>query len=334
MYNRQEFPPNTAANKMISSIPSVRVGETIRDIEKMLSKKASMFDTIDYIYVVDEENVLHGVITIKKILSTLKKDTKVEDVMEKNLVVVHPLTNQERVVYLALSHGIKAIPVVDRDKHFLGIIPYDTILQIFNQEVREDVLKFGGIFHKVGKEFTTIRSPAWVMIKSRLFWLIIGVLGGAIAASVVSSFESVLSRFLMLAAFIPVLVYMSDAVGTQSETLIIRSIALDPKLSVKTYLLREFKIASVLALICGILISIVAMIGWRMPLLGLIVGFSMFLSILAAVFISTFLPLIFKKINWDPAVATGPFATMISDIVTLVIYFGVAMLILVYFGLI
>lgn len=327
----QEFPQNTAGSKMTRAVPCAGSGETIKDIEKMLAEKANTFETIDYIYVTDKENVLSGVISIKEIFGN--KDAKVEDVMKKELVVVNPDTDQERVVYLALSHGIKALPVVDDEKHLLGVVPYDTILQIFNQEVHEDIFRFGGIFHKVGREFETIQSPVSAMIKSRLPWLIIGVLGGSIAVSVVNSFENILSRFLILAAFIPILAYISDAVGTQSETLIVRSIALDPKLSVKSYLLRELKVATILGLICGILLSIVAIVGWRIPLLGVIVGFSMFLSILAAVFISTFLPLLFRRINLDPAVATGPFATMLSDIVSLAIYFSTATLIMEYAGL-
>jgi magnesium transporter len=172
------------------------------------------------------------------------------------------------------------------------------------------------------------------MIKSRLPWLILGVFGGTVAASVISGFEEVLSQVLALAAFIPVLVYMSDAVGTQSEALIIRSIALEPKLPLKSYIIREFKIAAALALICGILISLVAAVGWTNPYLGVIVGFSMFFSIIVAVLISTLLPLGFRKLNSDPAIATGPFATMISDIATLAIYFTVAILFLEYFGVI
>lgn len=325
MYN---YPQNTAGSRMTGAVPSAKIGETIDDVENMLSLKANTFDTIDYIYVVDKDNALCGVISIKEIFSILKKDTKVEEAMKKDLVAVEASTDQERIVYLALSHGIKALPVVDEEKRLLGVVPYDTILQIFNQEMHEDIFKFGGIFHKVGKEFETITSPVKVMIKSRLPWLIIGVLGGTVTVSIVNSFENILSRVLLLAAFIPLLVYMSDAVGTQSETLFVRSIALDPKLSIRSYFLRELKVAIILGAICGILLSIIAMIGWRIPFLGVVVGFSMFLSILAAVFISTLLPLLFKKINLDPAVVTGPFATMLSDIASLAIYFGTATLII------
>lgn len=326
----KKFASNTAGGKMIASFPRVQTGVTVRDIERLLLEKAKTFDTIDYVYVVDKDNVLHGVVSIKETHSVPEKDVGVEEIMRKDLVVAHPSTPQERIVYLALSHNIKAIPIVDKKRHLLGIVPYDTILQIFNEEVRQDVFKFGGIFHKVGEEFTTVESSAPTMIKGRLPWLMVGVLGGTITASIISNFEHILSALLALASFAPVLTYLSDAAGTQSETLAVRTIALDPKTSVRSYFVRELKVAASLALACGLLIAFVAMIGWRSPLLGLIVGLSMFLSTQAAVFISTSLPFLFKKINLDPAIASGPFATMISDIATIAIYFVVASKFLIY----
>jgi len=271
---KKRYPPNTAGSRIVTAFPRVKIGEKIKDVEKTLLEEAHKFDAIDYVYVVDDNNALKGVISIKE-LHASNKDADVEQIMKKKLVVARPLSHQETIVYLALSNKIKAIPVVDREKHLLGIVPYDTILEIFNEEVREDVFKFGGIFHKVGKEYTTIKSSAVTMIKTRLPWLVIGVLGGTITASVISSFEHVLNTLLALAAFAPVLAYLSDAVGTQSETLVVRSIALDPKLSLKSYFAREFAVALSLALTCAFLLSAIAFVGWRNSTLGLIVGVSM-----------------------------------------------------------
>jgi len=137
---------------------------------------------------------------------------------------------------------------------------------------------------------------------------------------------------LALAAFAPVLAYMSDAVGTQSETLAVRSIAINPQMPLKKYFLKELIIAFALAFVCGGLLSVVALVGWHDPILGLIVGISMFLSIISAVLISTGFPFIFEKIHLDPAIASGPFATMISDVVTITIYFTIATIMLLNFG--
>jgi magnesium transporter len=328
----KKYPPKTAGSRAITAFPKAKGGDTIRNVENMLTEKAKDFETIDYVYVVDENEVLLGVASIKEIHSSTK-DANIEDLMTRKLVSVHLLTHQERIVYLALSHGIKAVPVVDKQNHLLGIVPYDVILKVFNEEVNEDIFRFGGLFHKVGKDYGTTKASILAMIKTRTPWLIIGVLGGIATASIISSFEVVLSTLLSLAAFAPVLAYLSDAVGTQSETLVVRSLAIDPQLALKSYFLRELGVACALALVCGGLLSVAALIGWQDPILGLIVGLSMFLNIVAAVLISTGFPFIFMKLHVDPAIASGPFATMISDVTTITIYFAVATGLLIYFGL-
>ena len=327
---QKRYPRFSAGSWMIESFPKVQSNCKIEELEQLLEENAVNYQTIDYIYVVDGENRLLGVASIKDVYAS--KNATMGEIMTTKLVYVHPSTDQERIVYLALSHAIKAVPVVDKEKHLLGIVPYDVILETFNEEVHEDTLHFGGIFHRVGKEYHTDESSVKTMVKLRIPWLIAGVLGGTVTASIISNFEQVISTLLSLAAFAPVLAYMSDAVGTQSETLVVRSIAINPQMSLKNYLLKELAIAVALAFVCGGLLSAVALFGWQDPILGVIVGISMFLSIISAVLISTGFPFIFKKINLDPAIASGPFATMISDVVTITIYFTIATIMLLNFG--
>jgi magnesium transporter len=327
---QKRYPRFSAGSWMIESFPKVQSNCKIEELEQLLEENAVNYQTIDYIYVVDSENRLLGVASIKDVYAS--KNATMGEIMTTKLVYVHPSTDQERIVYLALSHALKAVPVVDKEKHLLGIVPYDVILETFNEEVHEDTLHFGGIFHRVGKEYHTDESSVRTMVKLRIPWLIAGVLGGTVTASIISNFEHVLSTLLALAAFAPVLAYMSDAVGTQSETLAVRSIAINPQMSLKNYLLKELVIAVALAFVCGGLLSAVALFGWQDPILGVIVGISMFLSVISAVLISTGFPFIFKKINLDPAIASGPFATMISDVVTITIYFTIATIMLLNFG--
>ncbi|MEM7825288.1 MAG: magnesium transporter [Candidatus Aenigmatarchaeota archaeon] len=319
----KKLSPKTAESLMVKEIPIVSFDVDTDYVKKKLIKEAKKFEVVDYVYVVDKENVLCGVFSIKELLRT-KGKLKVQEIMKKDLVFVRPKTHQERIVYIALSKGIKTVPVVDEKGHLLGIVPYDTILQIFNKEVREDIFKFGGLFHKIGKEYTTIKSPAKTMVKSRLPWLLIGIFGGVIAASIVTFFESILSVFIALASFIPVMVYITDSIGTQSETLIVRTMALDPKFSVKSYMIRELKVTFVLSSLCSLFLAFIALAGWRNFLLSCIVGIALFVGMFAGVLISSLLPLFFRRIGKDPAIATGPLATLTSDIITLAIYFLVA----------
>jgi magnesium transporter len=315
----------TALDSMTSTVPRVQPQDKVDSIKQLLSTQACQLGNIDYIYVVNGQGHLDGVLSIKEVFCSLDSEVTAREIMKQDLVVASPSTHQERVVYLALSHGIKAVPVVDEDGLFQGVVPYDQILRIFNHEVQSDVFKFGGIFHKVGKEYTSIQSSTRMMIRSRLPWLVVGVLGGTMAAGLIGYFENLLSEYLVLAFFIPVMVYMSDAAGTQSEALIIRSLALDPKLAMKSYFIRELQVAGVIGLVSGVLAAFTSLLGWTQPVLSLIVGFSMFISIISSVAIATVAPLIFYKLKYDPAVATGPLATIVSDITTLAIYFTTAL---------
>jgi magnesium transporter len=314
-------------NLITSKVPTCLLNQSIGEIQEYVEIKSIEFDNIDYIYVLDESNTLHGVISIKKLLSSAPHFNAL-DVMHPDPISITKNTEPEEVVYLALSHGLKAIPVIENGKDFLGIITHYDILQIFNKEIQEDIFKFGGIFHKIGDEYTSISSSSFHMIRSRLPWLIIGVLGGIAAASLIARFEILLSSFIALAAFIPIMVYMSDAAGTQSEALIIRSMALDTNLNMRFYIIREIKVAAIIALVSGLLAGLMAFITRSNPLLGAIIFLSMFFSIISSVIIATISPLIFKKLNFDPAVATGPLATIVSDILTLAIYLGVALLLI------
>ncbi|MEW5839729.1 MAG: magnesium transporter, partial [Thermoproteota archaeon] len=235
--------------------------------------------------------------------------------------------DQERIVYLALEHELKAIPVVDGEKRLLGIVPYRAILDIFHHEFREDILKSGGIHHHI-REIEDIATPATKLIRARLPSLVLGLAGGLLAAYIVTGFEHVLSSYLALAAFLPVMVYLSDAVGTQSQTLVVRMIALEPAFSLRRYLAREIEIGSILGATFAALLFMAAILGWGAAGLGLTIAVSMFVSILFQAAVATYLSAFLSRLRIDPAVASGPLTTIISDITSLAIYFATASVLL------
>jgi magnesium transporter len=328
MKKESNYPVKTTGYNMVTEVPVFSADDTIEEIKDILVDKSSQFNSLDYIYLTDKINTLVGVISIKNLLVTMDKTARASQIMVRDLITANVDTDQGKLVYLALSHGLKSIPVVNNEGGFMGVVPYDTILQIFNQEVQSDVFNFGGIFHRIGNEYTSIHSSATHMIRSRLPWLIIGVIGGTLAASLIAQFEELLSSFIALASFIPVMVYMSDAAGAQTEALIIRSMALDTHLNVRKYLIREILVATVLALASGAFAALLALITRQNIILGVIIFVALFLSIIASVTINTLAPLILRKFNYDPALATGPLATIFSDIATLAIYLGVAITLL------
>ena len=301
---------------------SVHKEETIGNVKKILVTRSKEFETLDYIYVVDTNNVLQGVASLKEVLQA-SDETKIQSIMKKDVVSVEPHIDQERIIYIVLEKGLKAVPVVDKENHLLGVVPYNAIIDIFHQEFREDILKSAGIHHKI-EEIEELTTPASRLVRARLPSLIIGLAGGLIAAYIVNGYEQVLSSYLILAAFIPVIIYLSDAVGTQSQTLIVRMIAINPKFSSRNYLAREIKIGATLGAIFAILLFITASVGWGPLYFGLVIGTSIFFSMLFQTFVATYLSILLSKFRVDPAVTSGPITTIISDITTLVMYFSIA----------
>lgn len=315
-----------AGLKSTSKFLAVTRDITAGDVKKSIMDNTKEFEVIDDVYVVDKNNILEGVVSLKELLQTTN-ETKLETIMKTNVVSVRYHSHQERIIQLALKNDLKAIPVVNKENHLLGVIPHDVILDIFHHEFRQDILSSGGIHHKV-KEIEEITTPVSRLIKARLPSLILGLLGGLVAAFIVSGFEEVLKSYLVLAAFMPVMIYLSDAVGTQSQTLIVRMISMEPKFSLKRYLTREIKIGASLGAIFAILLFIATILGWGPIYLGIIIGIAMFVSMLTQAFLATYLSIILAKFHVDPAVASGPIATIISDITTVIAYFSIASILL------
>jgi magnesium transporter len=319
-------PLNSVGGRITTRFLSVQEGENVGSIKSILLSKSKEYDIIDYVYVVDKDNVLQGVVSLKEVMQ-VSDESKVNSIMKRNVVSVDQHADQERIVYLVLKNALKAIPVVDKQNRILGVVPYDTILTIFHHEFREDIMKSAGIHHTI-KEIEDLATPTSKLVRARLPSLILGLIGGLISAYIVSGFEQTLSSYLALAAFIPVLVYLSDAVGTQSQTLTVRMIAIDPKFSVRRYLTREIKIGGTLGIIFAILLFMAALLGWGPLYFGLIIGTSMFVSIIFQAFFAAYLSILLAKFNVDPAVTSGPITTIISDITTLVAYFSLASMLL------
>jgi len=327
---RPKYPPDSAGKRMISNVPTALPEERIIDIRKRLFDKAGDFETLNYIYVLNQKNELIGVLSLKDVFQQ-SEEAVVGELMVKKVVKVRPSTDQERVAILALQHNLKAIPVLNKDNLFLGVVPSDVILEIIHSEAIEDILRFAGIYKRGDVLNKTLKSPVRVSAKIRLPWLIFGLLGGLFAAQVVNFFEGSLKDHFILAAFIPLIVYMADAVGVQSQTLFIRSLALDSRLEIKSYFLKEIKISLVIALILGVLLALIAFLWFGLLNIGVILGISLFLTVICAGIIAVLIPWILKNLKKDPAIGSGPFATIVRDILSLLIYFSIASLLLELF---
>lgn len=314
----------------LSQIPLAKVSDTIGDVVKTLLKNIRELETINYIYVIDEEGKLKGIMSIRDIFA-IDKESKVTDIMEKKLVRARPRTDQERVALLSLEYNLKAIPVVDKTEKLLGVVSSDVILNVLHKEATEDILRLAGVQDKFAVDVTKVSTR--MLVSARIPWLLVGLGGGILAARILGFFEATLEAQIILTFFIPVMLYFSNAVAIQSQTMFIRNLTINPRLAAKNYFLKEIKIGSSIALICAVLLSLASFFWKVSPLIGIILGLSMFISATLAIALSIFIPWFLQKSKIDPAVGAGPFVTAVNDVSTLIIYFSVASLMLKFFPL-
>lgn len=313
---------------MTEAVPTAREDQTLRSVHDDLLKNSAAHDTVNYVYVLDSKRKLVGVLSVRELFSHPLSRTIGDVCKRTSLVTVHPETHQEHAAFLALKNNIKAVPVVDHAHHFLGEITSDTILRVLHKEMHEDVLKRAGIRHPAAVHASVLDLSLFMSIRHRIPWLMLGLFGGLIAAKIVDLFEVTLQKNLILAAFIPLIVYMSDAVGTQMEAYIIRDLALDTSLPFRRYFFKHLSVVVVTGAILSVVLFLAAGIfisTWHM---ALVLSLSLFGAVFSSVLTGLIIPYVFSRMKLDPADASGPVATIIQDMMSIVIYFGIATILL------
>lgn len=317
----EKYPHKTVGRIMTDKVPTVSESATVGDVEALLLKEAANFETINYVYLL-ADGKLKGVISLKELFRSSKAKLAKELSPEK-IISIHVHTDQERAALLALKHNLKALPIVDHENNFLGVINSDHILKVLDSEAVENILRFGGVSH-FGTYDSVLNISIFTALKHRLPWLLIGLLGGLLTAGLVNSFKEVLSQHLILAAFIPLIVYMADSVSTQMEAFIIRDLATEPNLNFFKYFYRQFGIVILIGIITSIGLYGINMIITQDSNLSLILAISLFIAVLSSISTGLVIPYLFGKLALDPANASGPIGTIVQDFLSVFIYFTVA----------
>lgn len=321
----QQTQRETAGQLLIAAVPTVATDATVAAARATVFDCVEEYESINYCYVLDEAGRLRGVLSIRELCSAPVSDPVVRHATS-TLVTVSPDTDQELVARLALRHNIKAVPVCNEAGTFLGVVTSDAILRVLDQEHTEDVLYLAGVNRDAHPG--SVSRSRWLLqhVSARLPWLVLGLGGGLLAAGVVGYFEETLADQLLLAAFIPAVVYMADAVGGQAQLLFIRILTLHPQISVWRYVAREWSINTVVGALLSGLLYVVSLAWWHSSELSAILAIAVFLTVYFSVAVAIFLPWIFTRLDYDPALASGPLATVIRDISSLCIYLAVAQL--------
>ncbi|WP_246860949.1 magnesium transporter [Bacillus sp. REN3] len=310
----------TAGSIMTTEFISISANQTVRSAMYILKKEAPEAETIYYLFVVDEEKRLAGVISLRDLIVS-DDDTMISEIMNERVVSVSVGEDQEEVARKMRDYNFLALPVVDFQNHLLGIITVDDIIDVMEEEASDDYSKLAGIAD-VDKVDKNPISAA----KKRLPWLIILLFLGMFTASLIGRFEETLNQVAILAVFIPLIAGMAGNTGTQALAVAVRGIATGDleKESKWAIILREAGTGMITGAICGFLVTFIVYFWQGDFFLGALVGVSIFITLIVATLAGSLVPLLMHRLNIDPAVASGPFITTINDIISILIYFGIA----------
>lgn len=319
---RKKYHGQTAGSLMTLRVPIFDVDYKIADIYSFLSKHWKKYDSLVYVYFIDNNHHLKGVMSVKEIFRH-NLSRSVESVMNKNTKGVLPTTNKEQVALMALSHGIKAVPVVDGQKKLLGVVTIDALLETLHAEGVENLLRVGGVDHENIYD-NIFRLSIWTSVKHRLPWLLIGLMGGIGAAGIIGSFEETLVNNLVLASFIPLVVYISAAVGAQMQTLMIRDMSVNHKLKFFKYFFRQGLVVLIMGIIISLVMYFFGNFWYGQAMIMAVISAAIFCAMISSLFMGLIIPYLFGKFRLDPANASGPIGTIIQDILSVVIYLSIA----------
>lgn len=322
------WPKNSAGHHLTTKVPLATSQQTLSSIRSYLTDHIDQFDTINYVYIITGSHRLVGILSIRELLKH-PPETKVSSIMTKsNLLTAKPDTSPNQLAHQAIKNSIKAVPVVDQHRTLIGVVPSDRIQTILQHETQQKLLNMAGVLPQDISHLSTLETPLLKSFISRLPWILVGLLGGLFVAQVINFFSPTLEQNLILAAFIPLVAYLANAVGTQTQTLFIRDLILNHQLNFTTYLLRQTLISTLIGLTCFASITLITTLFWSAPFLGTIIGISVFISILIASYSALIIPHLISRLNHDPALGSGPFATIIQDLLSVIVYFLIANLFL------
>ena len=317
------YDENSAGGLMAKELVKVNENWTISRCEKEMRIQAEEITRVHSIYVIDDNGKLKGRLSLKDLLIASTK-TKIAEVYIPKVDFVNVTDQAEDVANIMRKYDLEAIPVVNELGVLVGRITIDDIVDVIKDEADKDYQLAAGITQDVEADDTI-----WELTRARLPWLFLGLLGGIGAASIMGVFEGAMVDNAILFMFTPLIAAMAGNVGVQSSAIIVQGLANDDvKGSITNRLLKEVSLAMVNGLALAVLLFFFIFIKEQDVKVATAISISLFVVIIVAGLIGTFIPLFLNKRGIDPAIATGPFITTSNDIFGILIYFGIAKMII------
>jgi magnesium transporter len=318
-----KYPEDSAGGLMQIELVSVPETATVEQTIAAVRANADEVSTFHFVYVVDDERRLVGVLNLGALLLA-PPDRPISELVRRKVHVVHPELDQENVAQMFRRYDLVALPVVDERGRLLGRILHDDAADVLEEEAEEDILHMAG---------ATIQEPELVytdqvfkIASVRLPWLLATLAGLTVPALLVWAFQVSFPEMLALVPFIPVIGAMGGNVGAQSSTIVVRGFATGRVdfHNLGRFLVKELIISTLMGIACGALSGLVAIVWHGDPMLSVTVAVSMVVAIVASALMGVLVPYFFRLIKIDPAIAAGPLVTTIDDIIAIGIYYVVA----------
>ena len=315
------YPEDTAGSIMTTEYVALNENVTAEEAINILREKAPSAETVYYVYVVDDDDVLVGVMSLRDLIVTPPNWT-IGHIMHTRVKSVTDYTDQEEVASLVSRYDIMAVPVTDEEMHLVGIITVDDILDVIEEEATEDVLRMAGSHEDELDEDDIFFQKIVKAVKARFPWLLLTLFGGFVSGMIMDNIEEDLATVVALAYFIPLLMGLGGNVGTQSSTVTVRGISTGQVDSSKIFMnvLRESMVGFIVGAGCAVVLCLVSYIWLRSLALSILVAITLLCNMFLSAFVGTFVPLALKRIGIDPAVASAPFISTSIDIIGLLIY--------------
>ncbi len=310
------YDENTAGGLMGKEIITVNINDDVEQAISEIRKQVDEVDDIYYVYVVDDDYILKGTISLTKLLLA-SKGSRIKDIYNKDVIYVKADMKAEEVANLSDKYDLVALPVVDELGRLLGRITFDDLVDVMREEAEKDYQMMSGISEDV--EHT---DKIWRLTRARLPWLLLGLVGEIIGSQVLSSYEVQLASHAALAFFLPLIAAMGGNSGVQSASIVVQGLANGSISMESTFkkVLKELSVAIINGLICAVILFAYNFFFSDSFALTITVSVALFSVILFASLFGTFVPLTLHKLKIDPAIATGPFITTSNDIFGMIIY--------------
>ncbi|WP_368251737.1 magnesium transporter [Enterococcus sp. 2201sp1_2201st1_B8_2201SCRN_220225] len=320
------YEDDTAGSIMTTEYVSIVANQTVRSAMYVLKSEATAAETIYYIYVVDQENHLVGVISLRDLIIN-EDDVMIADILSERVISVHVGDDQEDVAQTFRDYDFLALPVTDYDEHLLGIVTVDDIIDVIDDEAASDYSGLAGVNVEEVSE-----NPVKSAMR-RLPWLITLLFLGMATASLISHYEELVSEASILAVFISLITGTAGNAGTQSLAVAVRRLAIteDKERSFLGTVIGEVLTGLFTGAITGLTIFAIVSLWKGNPVLGFVIGIAMMFAITVANLAGSFIPMLMDKLGFDPAVASGPFITTLSDLTSVLIYFNIASIFMQHF---